>query len=130
MCPPAALLQSAAPFAVNPLCQSAFSGPSAINGVFAPPAMVFDTAGNLYVSNGDSACSDGCADAVFKLTPASGVIGFDATWSLYAGTQNPGYSGDGGPPLNATLNTPVGLAFDDAGDLFVADKNLPQLYFS
>lgn len=120
MCPPAALLQSADPFAGNPLCQSAFNGPTAINGVFAPPAMVFDTAGNLYASNDD--CGDGCAEAIFKLTPASGVIGFDATWSVYAGTQNPGYSGDGGPPLNATFNTPIGLAFDDAGDLFIADS--------
>jgi DNA-binding beta-propeller fold protein YncE len=34
----------------------------------------------------------------------------------------PGYAGDGGPANQADLNEPVGLALDDAGNLWIADK--------
>src|SRR5262249_49124518 len=37
------------------------------------------------------------------------------------GTASPGTSGDGGLALNATLNQPVGVAVDAAGNLFIAD---------
>ena len=32
------------------------------------------------------------------------------------------YSGDGGPAANATLNRAMGMAFDAAGNLFIADS--------
>jgi trimeric autotransporter adhesin len=38
-----------------------------------------------------------------------------------AGNGNAGYSGDGGPATNASLNQPEGLAFDSAGVLYIAD---------
>jgi sugar lactone lactonase YvrE len=38
-----------------------------------------------------------------------------------AGTGQTGYSGDGGPPLDATFNGPKGLARDRFGILYVAD---------
>jgi hypothetical protein len=38
-----------------------------------------------------------------------------------AGTGNGGDSGDGGPATGATLNYPVGIAMDGAGDYFIAD---------
>lgn len=40
---------------------------------------------------------------------------------LVVGTGVEGYSGDGGPALSARLNRPFGIAFDDAGDLYVSD---------
>lgn len=118
-CTPAALTQIADPFTGNPGCQTAASNPSFT--LLLPPAMTFDKAGNLYLSNDENACDGGCT-AIFELATGASGIGFDSVYSLYAGTTQPGYSGDGGPPLNATFNTPVGLAFNDAGNLFIGDS--------
>ncbi len=41
--------------------------------------------------------------------------------SAYAGTGRPGFGGDDGPALDASLDGPEGLALDSAGDLFIAD---------
>ena len=46
---------------------------------------------------------------------ASGVI------TRVAGISAPGYSGDGGPAIDAQLSRPGGLALDGAGNLFIAD---------
>jgi sugar lactone lactonase YvrE len=42
--------------------------------------------------------------------------------TLIAGTFGAGYSGDGGPAAEAQLTGPRGIAFDAAGDLFIADS--------
>jgi sugar lactone lactonase YvrE len=43
------------------------------------------------------------------------------TITTIAGTGERGYSGDGGPATDATLDDPRGLAFDDAGNLYVSN---------
>lgn len=43
------------------------------------------------------------------------------TIETVAGTGEEGYAGDGGPALEAQLNRPFGVAFDDAGDLYISD---------
>jgi hypothetical protein len=48
------------------------------------------------------------------VTPA-GII------STVAGTGIEGFSGDGGPATSARLRSPVGVAVDSAGDLYIAD---------
>ncbi len=45
----------------------------------------------------------------------------DWTISTVAGTGDMGYSGDGGPALDARLNNPFDLAFDPAGNLVFSD---------
>lgn len=45
----------------------------------------------------------------------------DGTISTIAGTGKKGYSGDGGPALQATFNLPHELRFDSKGDLYVVD---------
>ncbi len=39
-----------------------------------------------------------------------------------AGTGNLGYTGDNGPALSATMNTPFGLVVDSSGDIYIADS--------
>jgi sugar lactone lactonase YvrE len=41
---------------------------------------------------------------------------------LIAGSHGAGYSGDGGPAVDAQLTGPRGLTFDSAGNLFVSDS--------
>ncbi len=54
---------------------------------------------------------------VRMVDPASGVI------TTVAGNGSVGYTGDGGPATQATLNYPVAVTVDGAGNLYIADKN-------
>ncbi|HYW48717.1 MAG TPA: hypothetical protein VE959_37985 [Bryobacteraceae bacterium] len=72
-----------------------------------PRRVALDSAGNLYFSSGNS---------VFKM-------GSGGTLTLVAGNSRAGFSGDGGPAVNAQLNNPQGLAFDHAGGLYIADSS-------
>ncbi len=45
----------------------------------------------------------------------------DGKIHIVAGTGAKGYSGDGGPALNATFNLPHEIRFDKKGDLFIVD---------
>ena len=73
-----------------------------------PYGTVADASGNLYIS-------DRAAHQIFKLTPA-GVV------TAIAGTGIAGFSGDGGPASQAQLNSPMGLAIDSVGVLYIADS--------
>src|SRR5688572_28542200 len=48
-------------------------------------------------------------------------IAADGTISTVAGNGKKGYSGDGGPALEASFNLPHELRFDAAGNLFITD---------
>lgn len=48
-------------------------------------------------------------------------IGRDGRISTVAGTGQVGYTGDGGPALQATFNKPHEIRFDAAGHVFIAD---------
>src|SRR6478609_490240 len=52
---------------------------------------------------------------VFKLDLKTGVI------RLMAGTGQPGFAGNGGPALQATLSGPKGIALDSAGNAWLVD---------
>ncbi|MBL9211919.1 MAG: hypothetical protein JNL92_15785, partial [Opitutaceae bacterium] len=45
----------------------------------------------------------------------------DGKISTVAGTGQVGYTGDGGPALQATFNKPHEIRFDAAGNIFIAD---------
>lgn len=66
-----------------------------------------DTDGNFYFTEGT---------VVRKVSIATGII------STVAGTGVFGYSGDGGLATAATLNGAIDLAFDQAGNLYIADQ--------
>ncbi len=65
-----------------------------------------DGAGNIYFSAGNS---------VFRLSAAG-------TLTLVAGNGRAGFSGDGGPAVNAQLNAPYGVAVDGSGNIYIADS--------
>ncbi len=68
-----------------------------------------DAAGNIYL--GDA------GNHVIRKINTSGII------STVAGNNAAGYSGDGGAATNAKLNSPQGIAFDVAGNMYIADHD-------
>jgi sugar lactone lactonase YvrE len=48
-------------------------------------------------------------------------ISFNGTLTVVAGNGISGFSGDGGPATNASLNAPAGIALDTSGNLYIAD---------
>ncbi len=83
-------------------------GPAVNAQVKQPEGIAFDIHGNLYFA--DSLCN------VIRRIDLTGNI------KTFAGTGFAGVSGDGGPATSAGLNTPVGIAFDTADNLYIADS--------
>jgi uncharacterized protein (TIGR03437 family) len=77
-------------------------------GAYAPTAITFDSAGNMYVAELN-------LGVILKLS-AAGVF------SAFAGGGNALFYGDGGPATAATID-PAGLATDSAGNLYIADAS-------
>jgi sugar lactone lactonase YvrE len=46
----------------------------------------------------------------------------DGSFTTVAGSGEAGYAGDGGPATEAALNGPQGIAFDEAGNLYIAEE--------
>ncbi len=72
-----------------------------------PAGLAFDSSGNLYIADYGSA-------TVRKLDTKGNI-------TTVAGTGAFGDSGDGGPATKATLGYPYSIAFDAAGNLYIAD---------
>ena len=66
-----------------------------------------DAAGNLFIADAEN-------HRIRQVSP-DGVI------RTVAGNGLGGFSGDGGPATNASLEFPQGVAVDAAGNLFIAD---------
>ncbi len=73
-----------------------------------PFRLALDTAGNLFL--------DDLGYGVRRVDAVTGMI------TAVAGTGVAGFSGDGGPATVARLGGPGGLAFDAAGNLYIADS--------
>ena len=84
-------------------------GPATQASINAPGGLVLDGAGNIYFADTGN-------DAIRRIDAVSGII---TTVAGVPGVQ--GYSGDNGKATAATLSSPQGLAFDTAGNLYVAD---------
>ncbi len=83
-------------------------GPATAAQMSYPDGITTDTAGNIYFSDRNNC-------RVRMISATTGIV-----TSLY-GTGTGGYSGDGGPAAAAQINTPQGLAFDAAGNLYECD---------
>jgi uncharacterized protein (TIGR03437 family) len=82
-------------------------GPATSAALFEPVGVATDAAGNVFIAEYFN-------HRIRRVSP-SGII------STVAGNGNRGFSGDGGPAVQASLNTPQGVAVDSAGNLFIAD---------
>jgi len=74
-----------------------------------PSGLAIDKEGNIYFSEYLNAC-------VRKINK-------DGTLTTVAGTATAGYLGNTGPATRAQLQGPLGIAFDKAGNLYIADAD-------
>ena len=81
--------------------------PAAEASLMGPRAVCMDTKGNTYIAEREG-------NGVRKVD-ANGVM------STFAGTGEPGYTGDGGPALTATWGAPKAMRCDNHDDLIVVD---------
>ena len=88
-------------------------GPAVQARLNSPHGVAVDGAGNVYVA-------DNWNHRIRKVDPSG-------TTATIAGTGVSGFSGDGGPAVQARLNSPHGVAVDGAGDVYVADTNNHRL---
>ncbi len=84
------------------------NGAATSANISTPSDLALDSAGNLYISM--------TFDHQIRKVDTAGVI------TTVAGTGSYGYSGDGGQAISASLNQPIGLAIDAAGNLIFADS--------
>jgi tetratricopeptide (TPR) repeat protein len=84
-------------------------GPATSASLNLPAAVTLDAARNIFVADQ--------ANHRIRKVDGSGTI------TTYAGNGTGAYSGDGGPATSASLNLPSGVAVDEAGNLFIADKS-------
>jgi sugar lactone lactonase YvrE len=82
-------------------------GPATSASLYNPGGVAVDSAGNLYIADSNNN----------RIRKVSG-----GTITTVAGNGNAGFSGDGGPATSASLNYPIGIAVDSAGDLYTADS--------
>lgn len=74
-----------------------------------PGGLAYDSVGNLYFAETSN-------HVVRRVTPA-GVL------TTVAGNGVQGFSGDGGPATSALLDSPLAIAIDASGDLYIADSH-------
>ena len=84
-------------------------GPATAARLAYPYGVAVDGAGNVYIT-------DSTNDRIRKVD-STGTI------TTIAGTGERGFSGDGGPAVQAQLSEPSGVAVDGAGNLYIAEFN-------
>jgi sugar lactone lactonase YvrE len=77
--------------------------------LYLPSGLAFDTAGDLFIAD--------TANHVVLEVNLAGIV------STVAGTGEQGFSGDGGTATSALLDSPIGVAVDSAGNIYIADTH-------
>jgi sugar lactone lactonase YvrE len=75
--------------------------------MYYPTAVVADGAGDLYIADNNQR---------IRMVNTNGII------TTVAGNGVAGFAGDGGAATNASLNSPVSVALDASGNVYVADQ--------
>ena len=83
-------------------------GPATDANLNIAPCFTFDTMGNIFISDAEN-------------NRIRRVSTIDRSITTIAGTGIQGYTGDGGNAKFAQINGPLGIAFDNNGNLFFAD---------
>lgn len=74
----------------------------------APRGLAVDSSGNVYIADS--------GNNRIRMVNTSGLI------STVAGDGTAGYSGDSGPATDAEIDSPYGLAVDQSGNLYIAER--------
>ena len=126
-------------------------GPASASRLNTPYGIAVDRAGNLYIADlGNNRVRKVSPDGTISTVPGTDTllaprnVALDPEGVLYisefgghrvrrlradgivesvVGTGEPGFAGDGGPATSAQLAYPAGLAFDSAGNLYIADSS-------
>lgn len=83
-------------------------GPATAASLYDPMGLSLDKQGNLYIS-------DMMNNVVRKVDKTTNII------TTVVGNGIEGYTGDGGQAIDAELEGPAGLYFDDSDNLYIAD---------
>ena len=78
--------------------------------LFVPTGVAFDGGRNMFIA-------DYRNNVIRRVDSATGLI------TTIAGNGTAGYSGDGGPAINAQLNGPTHVVFDRTTNLYITDAN-------
>ncbi len=90
--------------------------------LYLPSGIALDGAGNLYIADSlHNRIRMVCASATSATIQGTSCTGAGIITTI-AGSGNPSYTGDGGPAASATLSGPGDVAFDGAGNLYIADS--------
>jgi sugar lactone lactonase YvrE len=92
----------------GPVCGFAGDGGPGSSALLCFPESVAVSGNKLFIA-------DTANNRIRSLDLHSGVV------TTIAGNGNAGYTGDGGPALQASLNGPMGVLANRKGDLFIAD---------
>jgi hypothetical protein len=97
------------PISIQPASSTGDGGPATQAQLGFVSGLAVDFAGNLFIN-------DLFDQRVRKIDP-NGII------TTVGGNGIPGYSGDGGPAMSASVDHPLGVTVDASGNVYVSDFN-------
>ena len=94
---------------IGDCCYSGDGGAATDARIRSPQGLATDSRGNLYIADGWT---------TVRKVDSLGII-----TTLAGSDAEPGFSGDGGPAIEALLDRPIAVAADDADNVYIADRD-------